>query len=477
MIRVYTTGSVEVVDSGTLTMWSILGRSTVRCATAWTARSGVRVPLSVHIRSASRIKTMNELPERVEEGCAPSHPAGESATAPEWPPLALGVLENMRAFPQCLLLTRVGGFYESYFEQAPELASALGIKLAARKWAGQTIPMSGFPIHQLDKYLKVLVQDRGLLVAICEEFRSAPDAPFERRVTRVVSRGTLIDERFLDPFHNNFILAASRTPQGYGIAWLDVSTADFQTAVCADDKALRDQIVRIAPREVVLGGSAWERTHIVWEAITRSQATAASAPAAPKPNETDAGGHGHCGKREKHPKRFDLPLALLLALAVNWHTQGRTAVYQVSKHEAQCPEKRVGCFGAQRCRPPVKAIQGKQLRDINERDGDVATKVPKEKEPKIGVDPRRMPVRRVGFARRERNATPRKYKCDWQANEHGDSTPCTVEQMIDSSTAWTERALQPVLLPTWRGRRRYAIQAFYRHACWLRAITDQMQAR
>lgn len=281
MIRVYTTGSVEVVDSGTLTMWSILGRSTVRCATAWTARSGVRVPLSVHIRSASRIKTMNELPERVEEGCAPSHPAGESATAPEWPPLALGVLENMRAFPQCLLLTRVGGFYESYFEQAPELASALGIKLAARKWAGQTIPMSGFPIHQLDKYLKVLVQDRGLLVAICEEFRSAPDAPFERRVTRVVSRGTLIDERFLDPFHNNFILAASRTPQGYGIAWLDVSTADFQTAVCADDKALRDQIVRIAPREVVLGGSAWERTHIVWEAITRSNATAATVPSAP----------------------------------------------------------------------------------------------------------------------------------------------------------------------------------------------------
>lgn len=199
----------------------------------------------------------------------------------EWPPLALGVLENMRSFPQCILLTRVGGFYESYFEQAPQVARMLNIKLASRKWAGQSIPMAGFPIHQLEKYLKVLVQDHGILVAICEEFKTSfSNAPFERRVTRVVSPGTLIDERFLDPFHNNFILAVSSPlrENSYGIAWLDVSTADFGTAVHHDAKALRDAIVRIAPREVVLVCDAFDRSHPVYEATDRVQAVVARLP-------------------------------------------------------------------------------------------------------------------------------------------------------------------------------------------------------
>lgn len=203
----------------------------------------------------------------------------------EWPPLALNVLENMRSFPQCILLTRVGGFYESYFEQAPHVARLLSIKLASRKWAGQSIPMAGFPIHQLEKYLKVLVQEHGLLVAICEEFKVhgsgavSSGAPFERRVTRVVSPGTLIDERFLDPFHNNFILAVAPRASGtLGVAWLDVSTADFGTAAHTDAKALRDEIVRIAPREVVLIAGTFDQAHAVYEGIDRVHAAVTCIP-------------------------------------------------------------------------------------------------------------------------------------------------------------------------------------------------------
>lgn len=152
-------------------------------------------------------KSIKDLPIRLSSKALTNPVPISPNVSNEWPPLALGVMENMRSFPQCILLTRVGGFYESYFEQAPKVSRMLSIKLASRKWAGQSIPMAGFPIHQLEKYLKVLVQDHGVLVAICEEFKtSSSNAPFERRVTRVVSPGTLIDERFLDPFHNNFIL-------------------------------------------------------------------------------------------------------------------------------------------------------------------------------------------------------------------------------------------------------------------------------
>nr|WJN24907.1 meiotic recombination protein [Moesziomyces parantarcticus] len=173
-----------------------------------------------------------------------------------WPPLAQSVRDDMARFPNTILLTRVGGFYESYFDQAPSIASMLGIKLANRRWGGQDVPMAGFPIFQLEKYLKILVLDHGLLVAIAEEFRSNADATnaveIVRRVNRIVSPGTLMDEKFLDPFVNNFIVGISASKGKFGLAWLDVGTADFNSAVCDDFNTLRDEIARIGPREVVI---------------------------------------------------------------------------------------------------------------------------------------------------------------------------------------------------------------------------------
>lgn len=179
--------------------------------------------------------------------------AVEADEPTRWPPLAQSVLVDMSQFPNCILLTRVGGFYESYFDQAPHLSSILGIKLANRRWGGKDVPMAGFPIFQLEKYLKILVLEKGLLVAIAEEFREGQE--IARRVSRVVSPGTLIDEKFLDPFVNNFIVGISAKEGRYGLAWLDVGTADFNTAVCEDFEGLRDEIARIGPREVVIDAS------------------------------------------------------------------------------------------------------------------------------------------------------------------------------------------------------------------------------
>lgn len=164
---------------------------------------------------------------------------------------------------------------QSYFDQAPPLAALLGIKLASRSWGGRSVPMAGFPLAQLEKYLKLLVQDHGRLVAICDEFRevSSPadgiapatkrrlneEVQITRRVTRVVSPGTLIDERFLDPFSSNWILAVAKTSAGIGLAWLDVSTADFFTTTCPDAESLRDEVARIGPSEIVLESGAFDR--------------------------------------------------------------------------------------------------------------------------------------------------------------------------------------------------------------------------
>ncbi|KAH7104481.1 muts domain V-domain-containing protein [Auriculariales sp. MPI-PUGE-AT-0066] len=177
------------------------------------------------------------------------------------------IRENLAKYPNCILLTRVGSFYESYFEQASEVASLLSIKLTSRTWEGDRVLMAGFPLNHLDKYLKILVQEKKRFVALCEEFRRPVgqtnfDRAFDRRVTRILTPGTLIDETFLNHFENNYLLAigqpstaASDDNQSLGLAWLDVSTGEFFTQETTKD-GLRDEIARIAPQEVVINRSS-----------------------------------------------------------------------------------------------------------------------------------------------------------------------------------------------------------------------------
>lgn len=122
--------------------------------------------------------------------------------------------------------------------------------------------MCGFPLVHLDKHIKVLVQQNKRFVAMCEEFPrySALGAKeFDRRVVRVITPGTLIDEPFLNPYENNYLLAISapeiveslHDTSTLGLAWIDVSTGEFFSKLATFDD-LRDDLARISPREVVL---------------------------------------------------------------------------------------------------------------------------------------------------------------------------------------------------------------------------------
>lgn len=125
---------------------------------------------------------------------------------------------------------------------------------------------AGFPFFQLDRYLKILVQDFNHRVAISEEFPNnasgqvrAGGLMHDRRVSRVVTPGTLIDENFMDPFMNNYILAvhaSQDTPkslpqQSIGLAWLDLSTGHFFTQPTTL-AMLPAFLSRIGAREIVL---------------------------------------------------------------------------------------------------------------------------------------------------------------------------------------------------------------------------------
>ena len=128
--------------------------------------------------------------------------------------------------------------------------------------------MCGFPLMHLDKHLKVLVQQNKRFVAICEEFPRPPSFSakdgFDRRVVRVITPGTLIDESFLNPYENNYLLAISPSDSSswnsdsheassnpVGLAWMDVSTGEFFAKSSTYDN-FPDELARIRPREIVL---------------------------------------------------------------------------------------------------------------------------------------------------------------------------------------------------------------------------------
>ena len=59
----------------------------------------------------------------------------------KYPAVLQEVADNIQKYPGCVILTKVGGFYELYFDQARELGALLNLKVAERKYAGGRVPM------------------------------------------------------------------------------------------------------------------------------------------------------------------------------------------------------------------------------------------------------------------------------------------------------------------------------------------------
>ncbi|KAF2858740.1 DNA mismatch repair protein Msh1 [Piedraia hortae CBS 480.64] len=202
---------------------------------------------------------------------APLQPV-DAAEAKTYPTVLQQHLNNVRKYQDCVVLTRVGDFYEMYFDQVPKFAPLVNLKQAKRTTALGDVPMAGFQHTQLDRYLKMFVRDLGQPVAIAEQFRlpntdkdEAGGPMYDRKVTRIVTAGTLIDETFIDPSEHNFLMAIhldtavlSRFEQNScneddeaGISWVDLSSGDFYTQTC-NLGSIPSLLARVSPSEVVL---------------------------------------------------------------------------------------------------------------------------------------------------------------------------------------------------------------------------------
>ena len=76
-------------------------------------------------------------------------------------------LEIKKEHPDCLLLYRMGDFYETFFEDAVTMSRELELTLTGRDCGAKLgrIPLAGIPMKALDGYLEKLVA-KDIKVAI-----------------------------------------------------------------------------------------------------------------------------------------------------------------------------------------------------------------------------------------------------------------------------------------------------------------------
>jgi DNA mismatch repair protein MutS len=164
--------------------------------------------------------------------------------------------------PDSLLFYRMGDFYELFFEDALEASRALGITLTKRgQHMGQDIPMCGVPVHAADDYLQKLI-GLGFRVAVCEQVEDPAEAKkrgsksvVKRDVIRLVTPGTITEEKLLSPSESNYLMALTRirgaSEPVLALAWIDISTGIFRLAETESSRLLAD-ILRIDPRELIV---------------------------------------------------------------------------------------------------------------------------------------------------------------------------------------------------------------------------------
>lgn len=146
-----------------------------------------------------------------------------------------------------LLFFRLGDFYEMFFEDAVAGAQLLNVALTKR---GE-IPMCGIPFHAANGYIARLLKS-GRKVAICDQVEEArPGQLVKREVTQILSPGTHFDERLLSPDRNNFLASLCPIGKTFGLALVDLTTGDFKVTQLEGEAALRAELERLRPAELI----------------------------------------------------------------------------------------------------------------------------------------------------------------------------------------------------------------------------------
>ena len=179
-------------------------------------------------------------------------------------PVRRQYLSVKEEYPNCIVLFRLGDFYEMFDDDAQTAARELDIALTHRSYgkSASKTPMAGVPYHAVDNYITKLIE-KGYHVVICDQVGEVTGrGPVKREVTRVITPGTVIEPTILAENQSNYLMALlpfgkARTSQWQhaGIAYAEISTGEFAATQFSDTHApvlVLEEIVRLHPREIII---------------------------------------------------------------------------------------------------------------------------------------------------------------------------------------------------------------------------------
>jgi DNA mismatch repair protein MutS len=189
-------------------------------------------------------------------------------------PMMAQYFELCRAYDDSLVLFQVGDFYEAFCEAAERVARLCEVTLTKREDNTGEYAMAGVPMDNAESYIDQLLE-AGYRVAVADQVED-PDQTtgvVERRVTRVVTPGTLTEDELLGSADNNFVACltaegvegdratgdesgAHTDAERYGLALLDVSTGDFYATSTGRRETVRDELGRFGPAEAIVAPDA-----------------------------------------------------------------------------------------------------------------------------------------------------------------------------------------------------------------------------
>ncbi|MCC8191152.1 MAG: DNA mismatch repair protein MutS, partial [Planctomycetes bacterium] len=163
-------------------------------------------------------------------------------------------LDMKARHPDKLLFFRMGDFYELFHNDAVEASRLLNLTLTKRGKDAAAPPLAGIPHHQLERYLRE-VMDKGRSAVVCDQLEDPAQAKgvVKRGITRVITPGTVVDDDILPRTGNNYLAAAWTRDGKAAAAFADISTGEFVYAILTVP-ALADMFERMAPAETLLPG-------------------------------------------------------------------------------------------------------------------------------------------------------------------------------------------------------------------------------
>ncbi len=243
-----------------------------------------------------------------------------------------------KQYPDAIVFFRLGDFYETFDDDAPIVAQVCDVVLTKRNFAkGENMPMAGVPYHSAETYIAKLI-GAGYKVAVAEQMqqpradeeterrrirlgkRESPmtanwgqDGPGEaargdlvdRQVVRVVTPGTLVEPALLDARRNNYLAAVVMEGDRAGIAYVDITTGEFQATEVRSSSELstlvQQELDRLQPSELLVPRAAMQDgTRADYKAWAAEASGAAESTRIPQPQLPGGTGSDVKTGRRKH---------------------------------------------------------------------------------------------------------------------------------------------------------------------------------